>query len=362
MDVVTSFPAAPRASSKTWQGWLAYAAAWLAATGLWTFASATSSRVSPLVTLPYALLVMGTAAAMGVLVWGLTGLLPWSARRARFFTGHALALCVYTAVYATAFAIPDLVRGDFLAAAAAIGRSPVLLWNVLMGSWLYLVIAGLSYAIRSERARERDAAAAAEARLVAKHAQLTALRAQLNPHFLFNALHTVSALISHAPAEADRAIERLGELLRYALAEDEFVPLSSEWDFVLDYLAFESLRLGDRLNVVHRLDSRAAERLVPPLLLQPIVENAVRHGVAARPGGGTIRIEARVDGAGTVVCITDDGAGERPAEEGRTGGIGLTSVRRRLATVYGSGANLRIDPRGPDGGYRVCLTIPEGPR
>ncbi|HSC26893.1 MAG TPA: histidine kinase [Vicinamibacterales bacterium] len=354
--LVASSAAAPRTS---YAGWLAYAAAWIAAAGLWAFAAASSSSASPLATLPYALLVMGTAAAMGVVVWHLTAFLPWRSRRVTFYCVHAVAMSLYTAFYATSFAIPDLVRGDLAAASMVLQKeSAVLLWNLLMGSWLYLMVAGLSYAIRGERARERDAKAAADARLIAQQAQLTALRAQLNPHFLFNALHTVSALIPHAPAEADRAIERLGELLRYTLADEDLVPLALEWTFVLDYLAFEQLRLGERLRVVESLDPEIAGTLVPPLILQPIVENAVRHGVAAQPAGATIRLEARSEEDALVVCVEDDGPGERRYSDNRQG-LGLASVRRRLAAAFGERADLRIDAAVPGGGYRVCLSIPE---
>jgi LytS/YehU family sensor histidine kinase len=339
----------------TYRGWLSYGVAWLAAAGLWSLASATSARVSPLVALPYGLLIMGVAAAAGVGVWHLTGRLPWRARRGTFFTWHAIALVAYAFLYTVALVIPDIVRGDVIVAATSLKNSPVLWWSVLMGSWLYVMVAGVSYAIRSEQARDRDVAAAAEARLLAQQAQLTALRAQLNPHFLFNALHTVSALISHDPRGADRAIERLGDLLRYAMAEDELVPLSSEWSFVLDYLAFEKLRLGERLHVIEELAPEAEEILVPRLLLQPIVENAIRHGIAARAGEGTIRVEASIDGDALHVHVADDGLGER--RESRRGGVGLTSVRRRLAAVFGDEADLRIE-QGDSGGYVVRLTIP----
>jgi LytS/YehU family sensor histidine kinase len=347
---------APPAQRAIYRGWLSYVAAWLAAAGLWTLASATSSHVSPLVTLPYGLLNMGVAAVAGVAVWRFTGRMPWRARRRAFYTWHALALVLYAFLYTIAMYLPDILRGDVIVAAKAFRDSPVLWWSVLMGSWLYVMVAGVSYAIRSERARDRDAAAAAEARLLAQQAQLTALRAQLNPHFLFNALHTVSALISHDPRGADRAIERLGDLLRYAMAEDELVPLSLEWAFVLDYLAFEKLRLGDRLRVVERLDPAASEILVPRLLLQPIVENAGRHGIAARAANGTIAVDARVERHALRVRVADDGPGE--TSEARRSGVGLTSVRRRLAAVFGEDADLRIEQTMPGNGYAVCVTIP----
>src|SRR5688572_25130143 len=221
------------------QGWAAYAAAWVAAAGMWSLASANSARVSPHVALPYGLMTMAVAGLMGVLVWHLTGRVAWRSRRTTFYTSHAIALAIYVLLYCTTLVLPDLARGDLTAAVRGLRTSPVILWTVLMGTWLYLIIAGLSYAIRSDRERDREAAAATEARVLAQSAQLTALRAQLNPHFLFNALHTVSALIPHDPAGADRAIERLGELLRYAMSDEDLVPLSSEWQFILDYLAFE---------------------------------------------------------------------------------------------------------------------------
>ena len=343
------------------RGWIAYAAAWVGAAGLWTLASATSARVSPLFALRYGLMVMATAAAMGILVWRLTDVLPWRAHRLTFYGGHAIAMSLYAFAYSTALVIPDLVRGDVTAAIRETSQSPVRFWNVLMGCWLYLVIAGLSYAVRSERARERAAAAAADARMLAQQAQLSALRSQLNPHFLFNALHTVSALIPQDPGAADNAIERLGELLRYTMADDELVPLSSEWAFVLDYLAFEQLRLGERLRVTHHLEPAAADRRVPPLLLQPIVENAVRHGVATRPEGGCIRLEARIEGKAMILRVADDGPGDSGSDRGRQG-LGLASVRRRLEAVFDSRADLRIDRSRAGGGYVVTLTIPEDQR
>jgi LytS/YehU family sensor histidine kinase len=344
------------------RGWTAYTVAWLAAAGLWSLASATSASMSPLQTLPYGLLVMGVAAVGGVMVWHLTHTLSWRSHPFVFFSRHAIALTLYAFAYVVAIVIPDLIRGDVAAAVEGTWQSPVLLWNVLMGCWLYLIVAGLSYAIRSERAREEEAAAAADARLLAQQAQLTALRAQLNPHFLFNALHTVSALIPHDPAGADRAIERLGDLLRYAMGEEELVPLSSEWSFILDYLAFEQLRLGERLHVVGHLDPAAADRLVPRLLLQPIVENAVRHGVAGRPEGGSIEVEARCERGATIVRVADDGPGEKEGRDSGRRGVGLASVRRRLAAVFGGVADLRIDSSRPGGGYEVSLTIPASAR
>lgn len=135
--------------NRAW-GWAVYALAWLLAATVWAFAAATTARLSPLQTFPYGALTMGVAAAMGVAVWRLTGRLPWQSG-ARFWAVHFVCLIAYAGVYCTSFVWPDLLRGDVGAAAKGIRGSPVILWNLLMGSWLYLIVAGLSYVVRAER-------------------------------------------------------------------------------------------------------------------------------------------------------------------------------------------------------------------
>jgi sensor histidine kinase YesM len=204
----------------------------------------------------------------------------------------------------------------------------------------------------------QQAAAEAEARLLAERAQLAALRARLNPHFLFNALHTVSSLVTVDPAAADEALERLGGLLRYALDESsDEVPLESEWAFTRDYLAFERLRLGDRLRTREDLEPDALAVDVPLLLLQPIVENAIRHAIAPSSAGGTIRIGARIDSGVLNLRVDDDGPGARREEVERGQGIGLRSLKRRLAVRYGQSAQMYIRT-APGAGFSVTVVIP----
>jgi LytS/YehU family sensor histidine kinase len=225
-----------------------------------------------------------------------------------------------------------------------------------MGSWLYLMIAGLSYSIRAHRRVRAEEAAAADARVLAQQAQLVALRAQINPHFLFNALHSVGSLVTSDPIRADRAIECLGDLLRYALGTDGEVHLAQEWKFTQDYLAFEQLRLGERLRVDAKADDAALAILVPPLILQPLVENAVRHGVADRPEGGCIEVRARAEGGRLALRVADDGCGSH-APNGD--GLGLGSVRRRLAALYGDRATVSVDNLQP--GFAVTVSLPLEP-
>jgi len=323
-------------------GWLAYVTAWILAALFWTLASASSSGRPPLETLPYGLLMMGVAGTMGLGVWRLTGKVRIDGRLLRFLLIHGLALVLFAGVYATAMAWPDVLTGR--AAGALRQLRPVLLWNLLMGSWLYLVVGGCSYAVRAQRR---------EARLLAQQAQLAALRARLNPHFLYNALHSVGALVGRDPRRADQALERLGDLLRYVLDAGDRVPFRREWAFVQDYLAFEQLRLGERLRVESNVEPAAGAVLAPPLILQPLVENAVRHGLADHPEGGRIALGARIEDGQLVLTVEDDGAGE-PAGEGT--GIGVSSVRERLRVLYGDAASVETGPRGR--GFGVTLRLP----
>jgi sensor histidine kinase YesM len=265
---------------------------------------------------------------------------------------HAAALLVYAAVYATSWVWVEVLLGRAADVMGMLRSSPTLGWNLMMGAWLYVLVTGVSYAVRAQRRAGAEAAASADAKLLAERAQLTALRAQVNPHFLFNALHSVGALVAMDPARAEEAIERLGDLLRYALGSDHEVLLSEEWTFTEDYLAFERLRLGDRLEVEAAADAAALAAVVPPLIFQPLVENAVRHGIGDRPAGGRIAISARARDGCLTLCVADDGPGRREAP---AGGLGLASVRRRLAAVYGTRARLEIEVAS---GFAVTMTLP----
>jgi sensor histidine kinase YesM len=333
--------------------WLAYGAAWVAFAIFWTLASASSAGMSPLETFPYGLLAMGSAATMGLGIWRVSGRIPWDWRSRAFYLVHAAGLAIFSVVYAHSWLLPDVVTGRFAAAIAESLKSSVLIWNLLMGSWLYLVVAGIAYTIRANRRVRAQEAATAEAQLLAQRAQLVALRSQINPHFLFNALHSVGALVSIDPARADRALESLGDLLRYALGTEDEVLFAEEWRFTQDYLAFEQLRLGDRLKIDAHADAEVLAVMVPPLIYQPLVENAVRHGIAERPEGGHITLRALVEDARLVLRVTDDG----PGDCGNGGdGIGRKSVGRRLAALYGDRASLTIDRRAS--GFTVTIGLP----
>jgi len=221
----------------------------------------------------------------------------------------------------------------------------------LVGSWTDATV---------QRQRSADRQAMLNAAVV--KAELDALRARLEPHFLLNALNTVAALAR--TGEGDKAADvaaDLGELLRFALAEatDE-IPFDAEREIVERYLAIEQARMGDRLRITWDIDPAARHASLPALVWQPLVENAIRHGLAKRAAPGTLRLSAQGAHGTLTLTVDADGADREdavpdvPAFGGL--GIGIAATRRRLALLYGSAASLTLEARAD--GSRTTLTVP----
>jgi signal transduction histidine kinase len=191
-------------------------------------------------------------------------------------------------------------------------------------------------------------------------ARLQSLQMQLQPHFLFNTLNTISELVHRDPRAADRTIARLGDLLRLSLETENMpeVSLRQELEFLQKYLEIEKTRFHDRLTVVFEIAPEALDARVPSMILQPILENAVRHGIAARPGAGRIGIRAeRIDGM-LELKISDDGAGLAESNDSAVReGIGLSNTRARLRQLYDSRQSLVLENL-PGGGLEVTMLIP----
>ncbi|WP_204002343.1 sensor histidine kinase [Micromonospora lutea] len=217
-------------------------------------------------------------------------------------------------------------------------------------AFTYALLTGVGHALHYASAHRRREAELARA-------ELARLRAQIRPHFLFNTLNTIAAVVHDDPDRAERMVVDLGTLLRQALehGDDRPVPLAAEVDLTRCYLDIEQQRYGDRLRVVWDVSADAAEALVPPLVLQPLAENAVRHGLAPRAGGGRVLVAAHRDGDTLRLVVEDDGVGPRAGSG--SGGIGLASVRSRLRAAYGVRAELTAGAR-PGGGFRVVLRVP----
>jgi two-component system LytT family sensor kinase len=225
---------------------------------------------------------------------------------------------------------------------------------------LYAAIVVAVDALVASREAETQRLHAARLQATVGQARLEALRARLNPHFLFNAMNALStlALAGRGPEVAE-GLSRLATLLRASLDERLAgeIPLGRELELVDTYLDVERLRFGDRLSVVQDVSDEARQALVPSLILQPLVENAVRHGVAARAGGGRVVLRARAGQGHLQVEVEDDGGGG--AESGPPG-LGLALVRERLQHMYPQGHALELSERA-GGGTVVRLTLPRRP-
>lgn len=213
----------------------------------------------------------------------------------------------------------------------------------------------------SMRAVEEVRLAEVRLREQAARAELAALQARIHPHFLFNTLNTISSLVAEDPERAERIVQALADLFRYtsrAAEAGRLVTLGEELDFVRGYLEIERARLGDRLAVVWEVDPEACRVPVPGLLLQPLVENAVGHGIARRAKGGTLRVRAKLEGTRARIEVEDDGAGLEPGSPTFARGHALDNVKRRIETAYAGAARLDLEP-GPEGrGFRARLLLP----
>jgi len=213
-----------------------------------------------------------------------------------------------------------------------------------------------------EHERERRELQLREERLRGSltEAELKALRAQVDPHFLFNTLNTIAELIEHNPAQAELMTERLAECFRYTLSRQDkaLSTLDEELRFVRQYLDIEQARFGERLRVELAEAGEFSAAMVPTLILQPLIENAVRHGVAPKPEGGRISVSARREGDCLHLQIVDDGVGMQHVTDKRSHGIGLQNVRERLQALYCERAQLHIAPGALGVGTCITLLVP----
>jgi signal transduction histidine kinase len=233
--------------------------------------------------------------------------------------------------------------------------APLLLGWLLIAALTWIAVLTLSYAWRYRK----EALEASRLQAELAEAQLHALKSQLHPHFLFNALNAVVTLTTSDPPAAKRVVILLSDLLRRALADggSQEVPLAREIDFARSYLEIEQVRFPTRLSVEVSVDPRTEQALVPHLVLQPLVENAVRHGIGPKAGPGTVRIEAGLDGDALRLSVLDDGVGPSDAARSRGAGVGLSNVRARLARLYGDRASFDCGARA-GGGFQASVRLP----
>lgn len=361
MERVDDMRCLPVQARRWWKLWLAAFAGWTA------------------YALVYAIQVVGMSEKMGepyhwpdvlrtslVGMWGwvpLTVALFWLVSRFPIRRGQALHACVvlmlgaFAAVLARAAFIylldpwirwydaPPSFWGDVM---------PTSLQNNLLIAWIMMGLAHAVLYFDRAHAQER-LAAELQARLA--QAQLDAIAAQLNPHFLFNALNSIAELVHLDAERADRMLVALSALLRRSLdtSRRQWVGLREELELLGQYLDIEKVRLGERMQVQWRVTEECLDEAVPPLLLQPLVENAIVHAIARRVRPGSVRIGAAIVSGALRLEVEDDGAEGLPDIEGH--GIGLAHTRARLEALYGGDASLAVEPTQA-GGTRVVLHLP----
>ena len=349
--------------------WIGYACACLVAWLLYVLAGAEFQRgLWQLWQAVYqATLALWPPMVLGVAVY------PWVQRiqdgqagAAREVLLHVVgALAFGVAWEACDYAVSAILYGHVYANVTLV---QTVLWRAIWGVIAYAAIATAFTAWLQARRARSASLAAAQAESALARAELAVISGKLNPHFLFNTLNSLIALTRKDPQAAEAALMRFAGMLRYVLdtkrSADDRVPLGDEIEFVRDYLALESLRLGKRLRVDWELDPATFADEIPPLSLQPLVENAIQHGIAPRVEGGRVGIRSARNATdnGLELSVEDDGAGCEPDRlddpAPARSGIGLTALRRRFALDYDGRARLQIRTQ-PGAGFRVDLWIPQ---
>ena len=337
--------------------WRIYAGAWLAyalVLGLgFQIESLAQGRFDVLHALKALQVTLPPALALA-LVWPLTGVIVRRARRPAIAIGvHGLA--------ALAFAL----GGQLMLMIITQEPRPFswYIWPFLYCMMMYGVVAGAFHLVRASRAAHRQALAIHQAQNLVVAAELSALRSKLNPHFLFNTLHSIIALTRKDSRAAEEALFHFSDMLRYVLDTEkngnERVTLEDELRFVRDYLDLEALRLGPRLTVEWDIDQSAAGQALLALTLQPLVENSIKHAFNPHSRPGKLLIRTRLEHAARrlVMTVRDDGPGAELSMVRASTGLGIRTVTRRLELDYGTNAELTIDTK-PGAGFDIRLSIP----
>ncbi|MBI3646755.1 MAG: histidine kinase [Acidobacteriales bacterium] len=332
-------------------------AAWLPFFAIWVFFAMLYAHYPLRAALMTSLISMGTASLLAIPAWHVCQRWPWPLRLdLKFYLLQIFFASLYSILWSiSVYGLESIRRGA--GPSPGFWRSPFLGWQLLMGVWLYGLFAGVSYAVQTRNRLHEKETLAVRAEALAAAARLDALRARLNPHFLFNALHTLAALVKFRPTMAEGAIERLGDMLRYTLREDgrELVEFSEEYDFTRQYVAFEQLRYEDRLKVDLQIDPESFNFEILPFSMQTLAENAVRHAISIRPEGGSIWIKCSHHDGRLTLSVRDDGPGGG-SDAGQSHQFGLRSLRERLRAAYGPSADLRVHS-GPEG-FEASFVVP----
>jgi two-component system, LytTR family, sensor kinase len=312
---------------------------------------------------------VGVALFTPPVIW-LARRFPWvEGKRRRAIFVHAVGLIAFTVLHTVAIQLwfslfqspKPFDAGMFVAAI------PKMVASIMdRGILFYLIITGGTWLVETYaqyRERERETAALelerAQLRASLSEAKLEALRVQLQPHFLFNTLHAISTLVLKGETRgADQMLAHLSRFLRLTLesAQAQTVSLALELEFLDAYLRIQEVRFGDRLTVRNEIEEQVLVAAVPSLILQPLVENSIQHGIGQRPDGGTIQVRAHRLGDAVVLEVQDDGVGLQ-RDPGSARGIGLRNIRERLVQLYPGMHSFSLGAAS-GGGALATITIP----
>lgn len=233
-------------------------------------------------------------------------------------------------------------------------------WEALRFYDQYIITVGVYYVIRYFQGLQKEEKEKSELALKNKEMQISLLKSQINPHFLFNTLNSISTLINSSKEQARKVITQLSDIFRYALDSHtgKMVKLVEEIDFIENYILIQQVRFGDRLKFQKHVDESCLGLRIPPMILQPLVENSVKYGIGPKEDGGTIYLIVKHLTGAVFFEVRDDGLGvhAKKVMDGSAGGVGMTNTDLRLKSYYGPSASLIV--RASEDGYSVSFSIP----
>jgi two-component system LytT family sensor kinase len=275
--------------------------------------------------------------------------------------GHAVGIVTFFLVMGTlSYYFTDYVDGLVYFDNWKEYMIELLNWDALRFYDQYIITVGVYYVIRYFQGLQKEEKEKSELALKNKEMQISLLKSQINPHFLFNTLNSISTLIHSSKDQARKVITQLSDIFRYALDSHsgKMVKLTSEIDFIDNYIRIQQVRFGDRLKFKKYIDETCVNLSIPPMILQPLVENAVKYGIAPKDEGGTIHLIVKHLTGAVYFEVSDDGLGihSKKVMDGSSSGVGMTNTDLRLKSYYGPTASLVV--RASEHGYSVSFSIP----
>ncbi len=276
-------------------------------------------------------------------------------------TGHVVGVTMYFLIIGSlSYYLEDYVEGFTYFENWKEHLVQLLRWEGLHFHDQYIITVGVYYVIRYFQGLQKQEEEKSELNIKNREMQISLLKSQINPHFLFNTLNSINTLIGSSKEQARRVITQLSDIFRYALDShgDQMVRLIHELDFIDNYIRIQQVRFGDRLKFVKQVDFSCLGVHIPPMILQPLVENSVKYGIAPKEDGGTIVLTVKRFNTMIFFEVKDDGLGSKAKKvmDGSSSGVGVSNTDQRLKSIFGPGAGLRI--RSNEWGYSVSFFIP----